>query len=89
MMRYARCLGRAFQIADDILDVAGDEATAGKRLRKDEDKGKATFVSHLGLSGAREKARELVDEALAALAAYGEGADPLREAARFVISREF
>ncbi len=89
MMRYARCLGRAFQIADDILDVAGDEATAGKRLRKDEDKGKATFVSHLGLSGARAKARELVDEALTALAAYGEGADPLREAARFVISREF
>ncbi len=89
MVRYARCLGRAFQIADDILDVTGDESRTGKRLRKDEDMGKATFVSHLGLSGAREKARELVDEAVAALAECGEGADHLREAARFVISREF
>ncbi|MDE0522912.1 MAG: polyprenyl synthetase family protein [Boseongicola sp.] len=89
MVRFARCLGRAFQIADDILDVAGDESRTGKRLRKDEGMGKATFVSHLGLSGAREKARELVDEAMAALAECGDGAEPLREAARFVISREF
>ncbi len=89
MVRYARCLGRAFQIADDILDVAGDESRTGKRLRKDEGMGKATFVSHLGLSGARERARHLVDEAMAALAAYGERAEPLREAARFVMEREF
>ncbi len=89
MVGFARCLGRAFQIADDILDVAGDETRTGKRLRKDEGMGKATFVSHLGLSGARKRARELVDEAMAALAAYGDRAEPLREAARFVISREF
>ncbi len=89
MLRFARCLGRAFQIADDILDVTGDEARTGKRLRKDEDRGKATFVSLLGLTAAREKARELVDEAMTALATYGEGADPLREAAKFAISREY
>lgn len=89
MRHFASCLGRAFQIADDILDVTGDEAKAGKRLKKDAGAGKATFVSHLGLDGAKEKARELVDSAVESLAAYGERADPLRQAARFAISREF
>ena len=86
---YGRALGVAFQIADDILDVTGDEAKAGKRLGKDDAAGKATFVSHLGLDGARERARELVAEAEAALARYGSSAHVLRDAARFVISREF
>ncbi|MDF1715235.1 MAG: polyprenyl synthetase family protein [Antarcticimicrobium sp.] len=85
---YARALGLAFQIADDILDEEGDAEKAGKRLRKDAEAGKATFVSLLGLEGARSRASELVAQAEAALAPYGEGADPLREAARFVISRE-
>ena len=89
MTRYADALGLAFQIADDILDETGDEAKAGKRLKKDARAGKATFVSILGLDGARAKARDLVAEAIDALAPYGAGADPLREAARFVISREF
>jgi len=85
---YALSLGLAFQIADDILDVAGDAAKAGKRLGKDAGAGKATFVSHLGLKGARARAKDLVDEAIAALAPYGGAADGLREAARFVIARE-
>ncbi len=89
MRDYASCLGRAFQIADDILDVTGDERKAGKRLQKDETAGKATFVSHLGLDGAKNKARELVAEALHALTPYNAEADVLRDAARFVISREF
>lgn len=89
LRRYATALGLAFQIADDILDETGDEAKAGKRLQKDADAGKATFVSLLGLDGARSRARGLVAEAEAALAPYGGRADPLREAARFVISREF
>lgn len=85
---YAAALGLAFQIADDILDVTGDAALAGKALRKDAAAGKATFVSHLGLSGAQTRARDLVAQAEAALAPYGQKAESLRMAARFVIQRE-
>ena len=85
---YARALGLAFQIADDILDTEGDTATAGKRLQKDAEAGKATFVSLLGLEPARARARALVDEACDALSPYGPRAESLRAAARFVISRD-
>jgi farnesyl diphosphate synthase len=87
LSRYAAALGLAFQIADDILDETGDEAAAGKRLRKDAGRGKATFVSLLGLDGARARAAALVAEAEAALAPYGAAATTLREAARFVVAR--
>jgi farnesyl diphosphate synthase len=87
LRHYAEALGLAFQIADDILDVAGDAAAAGKRLRKDADAGKATFVSLLGLDAARARARAHVEEACEALAPYGARADVLRQAARFVIDR--
>ncbi|PWR01901.1 farnesyl-diphosphate synthase [Meridianimarinicoccus roseus] len=86
---YATALGLAFQIADDILDVEGDATAAGKRLRKDDAAGKATFVSLLGLDAARARASALVDEACTALAPYGAGAETLRQAARFVISRQY
>jgi len=85
---YATALGLAFQIADDILDETGDAAKAGKRLQKDAKAGKATFVSLLGLEGARARASALVDEACDALAAYGNRAELLKEAARFTIARE-
>ncbi len=85
---YAHALGRAFQIADDILDVTGDEQVAGKRLGKDDAAGKATFVSLLGLDGARARARSLVDEACDALGPYGAAAQNLRAAAGFVIARQ-
>jgi len=85
---YAEALGLAFQIADDILDTEGDAQTAGKRLQKDAEAGKATFVSLLGLEPARLRAKELIDQACDALAPYGDGAESLREAARFVISRD-
>ena len=85
---YAGALGLAFQIADDILDVEGDASKAGKKLGKDAAAGKATFVSHLGLDGAKRRARALIDEAEAALLPYGDAADCLREAARFAIARE-
>ncbi|MFV2034255.1 MAG: polyprenyl synthetase family protein [Halocynthiibacter sp.] len=88
MRQYASCLGLAFQISDDILDVEGDETKAGKRLGKDADAGKATFVSLLGLEAARRRARTLVQGAQDALAPYGEDAQSLRQAARFVIARE-
>ncbi len=84
---YARALGLAFQIADDILDVEGDADLAGKRLQKDAKAGKATFVSLLGLDGAKARATGLVAEAEAALEPYGAKADCLREAARFAIAR--
>ncbi|WP_163848153.1 polyprenyl synthetase family protein [Pseudooceanicola aestuarii] len=85
---YARDLGLAFQIADDILDVEGCETRTGKRVGKDDAAGKATFVSLLGLDGARGEAQRLTDAACDALAPYGAAADRLREAARFVISRQ-
>ncbi|KFI33735.1 farnesyl-diphosphate synthase [Haematobacter missouriensis] len=88
MRAYAEALGLAFQIADDILDAEGDPAKAGKRLRKDAEAGKATFVSLLGLDGARKRAISLVEEACAALTPYGDGAERLRDTARFVIARE-
>ena len=84
---YARALGLAFQIADDILDVEGDVALAGKRLHKDEAAGKATFVSLLGLEGAKSRARSLIAEAEQALQVYGDDAQQLRQAAQFVIAR--
>jgi len=88
LRRYAAALGLAFQIADDILDVTGDAAKAGKRLQKDAAAGKATFVSLLGLDGARMRAEGLAAEAEAALAGYGMAAANLIAAARFAISRE-
>lgn len=87
LREYARNLGLAFQIADDILDVTGDEAQTGKRVGKDDAAGKATFVSLLGLEGARMRARELVAAGDAALVTYGDRAENLRELAGFVIDR--
>lgn len=88
LRHYAQALGLAFQIADDILDVTGNEDIAGKRLQKDADAGKATFVSLLGLAGAQQRASDLIDRAIEALSVYGPEADSLRDAARFVIARD-
>nr|WP_241699723.1 farnesyl diphosphate synthase [Tabrizicola sp. SY72] len=85
---YAQALGLAFQIADDILDVTGDAAKTGKRVGKDAEAGKATFVSLLGLDAARAQALDLTEQAEAALAPYGAAAANLIAAARFVISRD-
>ena len=82
---YARDIGLAFQIADDLLDAEGDEAAAGKALRKDERQGKETFLSLLGADRAREQARLLVDQAIQHLSNYGPEADLLRELARFIV----
>lgn len=88
LQRFARALGLAFQIADDVLDVTGDTATLGKATGKDADAGKATFVSLLGLDEAKRRADALVTEACDALSVYQGKADILRDAARFVVARK-
>ena len=85
---YAHDLGLAFQIADDLLDVEGSVEEVGKAVNKDEDAGKATFVSILGVERARSQANRLADQAIEHLAIFGEKADLLRQAARFVVERK-
>ena len=84
---YAHDLGLAFQIADDLLDVEGDEASLGKGVGKDANAGKATFVSMLGVEGARKQAKILSEQAVQHLVGFDERADLLREAAHFVVAR--
>lgn len=84
---YAHDLGLAFQIKDDLLDVEGDAATLGKRVGKDAARGKATFVSILGVERARQQAKMLADQAIAHLQDFGADAEKLREVARFVVAR--
>jgi farnesyl diphosphate synthase len=85
---YARDIGLAFQIADDLLDCEGDEQAAGKALRKDAGAGKQTFVSLLGAERARAQARMLVEQAVAHLAQHGREADMLRAIARYIVERD-
>ena len=85
---YARNIGLAFQIADDLIDHSGDEAAAGKPTRKDAHAGKATFVSLLGEDRARQQAGFLVDQAVQHLSSHGSEADLLRSIARFAIERD-
>jgi len=85
---YARDVGLAFQIADDLLDHEGVEERAGKRLGKDEEAGKQTFVSLLGAERARRQAELLVAQAAEHLHAFGAEADLLRAIARFAVERD-
>ena len=85
---YARDIGLAFQIADDLLDATGDESKAGKALRKDAGAGKATFVSLMGEEKARDQAQALAEQAIGHLAQHGKEADLLRALARFVVERD-
>ena len=87
LRRYARDMGLAFQIKDDILDVEGDADVVGKAVGKDSDLGKVTFVSILGLEGAREKAAELGERAKSHLTPFGKDADRLCAAVDFVLNR--
>ena len=85
---YARNIGLAFQIADDLIDYSGNEAAAGKRTGRDADAGKATFVSLLGEERARQQAGFLVNQAIEHLSSHGAEADLLRAIARFAIERD-
>ena len=85
---YAHDLGLAFQIADDLLDVEGNEDATGKRVGKDEAAGKETFVSLLGVERARQQAGMLVEQAIEHLHGHGEEAELLRDIARFAVTRD-
>jgi farnesyl diphosphate synthase len=85
---YAQNLGLAFQIADDLLDVSGVPSSVGKRLRKDEAQGKATFVTLLGEERARRQAEILVEQAVEHLHTFGQAAELLAAIARFAITRD-
>ena len=85
---YARNIGLAFQIADDLIDHSGDAAAAGKPTGQDADAGKATFVSLLGEERARQQAGFLVAQAIEHLSGHGSEADLLRAIARFAIERD-
>lgn len=84
---YAKAIGLAFQVQDDILDVTTDTHTLGKTQGKDEAANKPTYTSLLGLGGARQKAAELLEEALESLAGFGREADHLRNLAHYVVER--
>lgn len=84
---YAKCIGLAFQIQDDILDVESDTQTLGKTQGKDRDHNKPTYPALLGLAGAKEKAADLHEQALQSLSGFGAEADYLRELASFIIQR--
>ena len=86
---YASSVGLAFQIQDDILDIIGDSKETGKALRKDSKAGKATFVSLMGIKGAKKKANQLISQSIEALDEFGEKANRLRELAKFVVNRDF
>jgi geranylgeranyl pyrophosphate synthase len=85
MGAFAKNLGLAFQIVDDLIDAVGAEAEAGKDVGKDLKK--TTFVSFSGVDGARQLAEELIVASISALAAFGTRAQPLRELARYVVTR--
>lgn len=87
LQTYARAVGLAFQVQDDILDVESDTATLGKRQGADIARDKPTYPALLGLDAAKAYALELRDQALEALSAFGDTAEPLRELARYIVNR--
>jgi geranylgeranyl diphosphate synthase type II len=88
MTRYGEAIGLAFQIADDILDIEGTTEQIGKDAGSDQARGKATYPAVMGLADSKRRAQELVDMALESLSPFGEKAEPLREIARYIVSRK-
>lgn len=87
LSRYGELAGLAFQIADDILDVVGDQAVLGKDVGSDEARGKATYVSLLGVTEAQNRADELRSMALQTLDGFGDNAEPLRQIVNYIVER--
>ena len=88
VLSYGKKIGLAFQISDDILDVEGDSETMGKMAGADEEKGKTTYPSVLGLGESKKIQSALVQEAVQDLNAFGEKAEPLRQIAYYIIERK-
>ena len=88
LVAFGEIAGRAFQLADDILDVTQSSEALGKAASKDAGRGKATLVSLLGIEESRNRAARLADEAMEALSPFGAAAAPLRDAARFIVGRD-
>lgn len=88
LREYGDCLGLAFQIADDILDIEGVEAEIGKRVGSDIGQNKSTYPAVLGMEASRKKAKGLVDRAITALSRFDKRATALRSIATFVIERK-
>ena len=86
--RFGEVIGLAFQIADDILDIEGSTEELGKDAGSDQARGKATYPAVIGIEESRRRASELLDMAIESLDAIGEKAEPLREIAKFIISRK-
>lgn len=87
LARFGRCLGVAFQITDDLLDVCGTEASMGKRVGKDASLGKLTFPGLLGIEASRQRAEQLVAEATAAISIFAERGAGLAQLAAYVLER--
>jgi len=87
LTRYGERVGLAFQIADDILDIVGSQEEIGKDVGSDLKKGKKTFPSFYGLEESRMRAKEVSEQALAALKDFDRKADPLRELAKYIVTR--
>ena len=88
LVEFATAIGLAFQVTDDVLDVTGDSESLGKTAGKDIKAEKSTYVSALGLAGAKEEADRLLKAALEALDIFGDRADPLRDLARQMVHRQ-
>jgi farnesyl diphosphate synthase len=86
--RYAKCVGLAFQVVDDILDEEGDAATLGKTAGKDKANSKPTYTSLMGLADAKRFAEELLADSLEAISSFGPEGARLREIADFIVHRE-
>jgi geranylgeranyl diphosphate synthase type II len=87
LSKYGDCIGLAFQIVDDILDVEGSMEKTGKRTGKDQGRGKLTFPGIYGLESSREQAMRYVEEAITTLEPFGYAAIPLQQLARYITDR--
>jgi len=85
---YGVNIGLAFQIADDILDIEGDQEELGKDIGSDVEQGKNTYPALIGMEESKKRANDLIDEAVNALSEFGDSAEPLREIARYVVTRK-
>ena len=89
LISYSRKIGQAFQIADDILDIEGDQQIVGKTLHKDENQNKFTFVNYYGISQAKKIAEQLIKEAIIEINSFGNKSENLQHLAQYIIDRKY